>query len=174
MAHSTTYIRLSACNGWCNGAGHRSVSRPLYNGPCSALRASVPCSSSKCSGEGVGIWKGRTVLSSNRDRNREGRKSIERSSFASHWKNWSGRRDLNPRPTAWEAAALPLRYSRSKGNDYRLRVTACQMADKAGQSPKRTIANRFLPTLRRYSCMASEGKVRSPSITFSPLTSTPP
>src|ERR1700686_1342412 len=27
--------------------------------------------------------------------------------------NWSGRRDLNPRPSAWEATALPLSYSRS-------------------------------------------------------------
>ena len=26
--------------------------------------------------------------------------------------NWSGRRDLNPRPTAWEADALPLSYTR--------------------------------------------------------------
>src|ERR1700742_3144957 len=26
--------------------------------------------------------------------------------------DWSGRRDLNPRPTAWEADALPLSYTR--------------------------------------------------------------
>src|SRR6266446_8837123 len=28
---------------------------------------------------------------------------------------WSGRRDLNPRPTAWEADALPLSYTRLSG-----------------------------------------------------------
>ena len=27
--------------------------------------------------------------------------------------DWSGRRDLNPRPTAWEADALPLSYTRA-------------------------------------------------------------
>src|SRR3990172_11061322 len=27
--------------------------------------------------------------------------------------NWSGRWDLNPRPSAWEADALPLSYARS-------------------------------------------------------------
>src|SRR5204863_3324519 len=30
----------------------------------------------------------------------------------SHLDRWSGRRDLNPRPTAWEADALPLSYTR--------------------------------------------------------------
>ena len=29
-------------------------------------------------------------------------------------KLWSGRRGSNPQPTAWEAATLPLSYSRSK------------------------------------------------------------
>lgn len=29
---------------------------------------------------------------------------------------WSGRRELNPRPTAWKAETLPLSYSRSKSN----------------------------------------------------------
>ena len=28
---------------------------------------------------------------------------------------WSGRRDSNPQPSAWEADALPLRHTRSKG-----------------------------------------------------------
>ena len=28
-------------------------------------------------------------------------------------RNWSGRRDSNPQPSAWEADALPLRYTRS-------------------------------------------------------------
>jgi hypothetical protein len=27
---------------------------------------------------------------------------------------WSGRRDLNPRPSAWQADALPLSYSRKE------------------------------------------------------------
>jgi hypothetical protein len=27
--------------------------------------------------------------------------------------NWSGRRDSNPQPSAWEADALPLRHTRS-------------------------------------------------------------
>jgi hypothetical protein len=29
-----------------------------------------------------------------------------------NWKNLSGKRDSNPRPSAWEADALPLSYSR--------------------------------------------------------------
>jgi hypothetical protein len=29
-------------------------------------------------------------------------------------KLWSGRRDSNPRPTAWKAVTLPLSYSRPK------------------------------------------------------------
>lgn len=29
-------------------------------------------------------------------------------------RNWSGRRDSNPRPSAWEADALPLSYARSR------------------------------------------------------------
>jgi hypothetical protein len=29
-----------------------------------------------------------------------------------YWKAVSGRRDSNPRPSAWEADALPLSYSR--------------------------------------------------------------
>ena len=28
---------------------------------------------------------------------------------------WSGKRDLNPQPSAWEADTLPLRYSRKSG-----------------------------------------------------------
>src|SRR5262245_36252068 len=28
--------------------------------------------------------------------------------------SWSGRRDLNPRPSAWEADALPLSYTRAR------------------------------------------------------------
>ena len=28
---------------------------------------------------------------------------------------WSGRRDSNPQPSAWEADALPLRHTRSRG-----------------------------------------------------------
>ena len=35
------------------------------------------------------------------------------------WKNlWSGRRGSNPQPTAWEAATLPLSYSRPLPPDY--------------------------------------------------------
>src|SRR6266853_145010 len=30
--------------------------------------------------------------------------------------NWSGQRDLNPRPSAWEADTLPLSYARSRCN----------------------------------------------------------
>ena len=29
-------------------------------------------------------------------------------------KIWSGRRDSNPQPSAWEADALPLRHTRSR------------------------------------------------------------
>ena len=31
--------------------------------------------------------------------------------------NWSGQRDLNPRPSAWEADTLPLSYARSRNCD---------------------------------------------------------
>jgi hypothetical protein len=30
-------------------------------------------------------------------------------------KNWSGKGDLNPRPSPWQGDALPLSYSRSVG-----------------------------------------------------------
>ena len=30
---------------------------------------------------------------------------------------WSGKRDLNPRPSPWQGDALPLSYSRSKGTE---------------------------------------------------------
>src|SRR3972149_5192720 len=33
--------------------------------------------------------------------------------FADAGAKWSGKRDLNPRPPAWKAGALPLSYSRS-------------------------------------------------------------
>src|SRR5439155_2795478 len=32
--------------------------------------------------------------------------------------SWSGRWELNPRPSAWEADALPLSYARSPDQDY--------------------------------------------------------
>ena len=31
---------------------------------------------------------------------------------------WSGKRDLNPQPSAWEADTLPLSYSRAVGGKY--------------------------------------------------------
>src|SRR5210317_1268440 len=37
---------------------------------------------------------------------------------------WSGKRDLNPRPSAWEADTLPLSYSRKLSDDYRTRKIA--------------------------------------------------
>src|SRR4051812_15950033 len=30
------------------------------------------------------------------------------------WKDWSGRRDSNPRPQPWQGCALPLSYARSE------------------------------------------------------------
>ena len=33
---------------------------------------------------------------------------VTRRFFAMGWRSWSGRRDSNPRPSAWEAGALPL------------------------------------------------------------------
>src|ERR1700724_2603673 len=43
--------------------------------------------------------------------------------------SWSGRRDSNPRPTAWKAVTLPLSYSRSlAGGERRIRTFV-------GQSP---------------------------------------
>ncbi len=35
--------------------------------------------------------------------------------LASRLTQWSGRRDSNPRPTAWKAVTLPLSYSRNSG-----------------------------------------------------------
>jgi hypothetical protein len=34
------------------------------------------------------------------------------------YKSWSGRRGSNPQPTAWEAATLPLSYSRPLPPDH--------------------------------------------------------
>src|SRR6185295_8361406 len=38
--------------------------------------------------------------------------------------NWSGQRDLNPRPSAWEADTLPLSYARSRCNSLYASVVA--------------------------------------------------
>jgi hypothetical protein len=35
---------------------------------------------------------------------------------------WSGRRDSNPQPSAWEADALPLRHTRSMGEKKIIKV----------------------------------------------------
>src|SRR5712691_11915727 len=45
--------------------------------------------------------------------NREGDTARPPDSFS-----WSGRWELNPRPSAWEADALPLSYARSPEQDY--------------------------------------------------------
>jgi hypothetical protein len=37
---------------------------------------------------------------------------------AGHSENWSGRRDLNPRPSRWQRDALPLSYTRVHGPVY--------------------------------------------------------
>src|SRR2546425_1690192 len=42
---------------------------------------------------------------------------------------WSGRRDLNPRPSAWEADALPLSYTRSSFRHY----TTCTRHGRRGR-----------------------------------------
>src|SRR5215468_1757144 len=40
--------------------------------------------------------------------------------------SWSGRRDSNPRPTAWKAVTLPLSYSRLFGGERRIRTSVGQ------------------------------------------------
>src|ERR1043165_6437151 len=40
--------------------------------------------------------------------------------------SWSGRRDSNPRPTAWKAVTLPLSYSRDLGGERRIRTSVGQ------------------------------------------------
>ena len=41
---------------------------------------------------------------------------------------WSGKRDLNPQPSAWEADTLPLSYSRPKGQFFVERETGFEPA----------------------------------------------
>src|SRR5579864_388159 len=43
---------------------------------------------------------------------------------------WSGRRESNPRPTAWKAVTLPLSYSRPRNPAFILQLAA------ASQNPK--------------------------------------
>ena len=38
-------------------------------------------------------------------------------------RKWSGRRDLNPRPSAWQADVLPLNYARTGFQRFRLPKT---------------------------------------------------
>lgn len=71
-----------------------------------------------------GVPKGRAPHRSQEERERAGRRSRNASSSGmakdGKWGNvpanvrdrWSGRWDSNPRPAAWEAATLPLSYSR--------------------------------------------------------------
>ena len=42
-----------------------------------------------------------------------GGRSGDKENSAGSLKKWSGKRDLNPRPPAWEASTLPLSYSRT-------------------------------------------------------------
>ena len=41
---------------------------------------------------------------------------------------WSGKRDLNPQPSAWEADTLPLSYSRPEGQFFMERETGFEPA----------------------------------------------
>ncbi len=47
---------------------------------------------------------------------------------------WSGKRDSNPQPSAWEADALPLRHSRVELSDYSSATTGCQSFCSSGTS----------------------------------------
>ena len=37
-------------------------------------------------------------------------------------KNWSGKRDSNPRPSPWQGDALPLSYSRNNGGEDKIAI----------------------------------------------------
>ena len=45
---------------------------------------------------------------------------------------WSGRRGSNPQPTAWEAATLPLSYSRRSPSVYLTREPSIKGAGRTG------------------------------------------
>jgi len=70
---------------------------------------------------------------------------------------WSGRWDLNPRPSAWEADALPLSYARSSSHDYTTRWLMT-----AGP---RTHCRRGLLGCNRGCCSRSSGTTSSWTIT---------
>jgi hypothetical protein len=66
--------------------------------------------------------------------------------------DWSGRRDLNPRPLPWQGNALPLSYSRSVLNEY------------IGRPPRgqRTGPPRSTKRVCRWSLQRSELRANSP------------
>src|SRR5262249_5132271 len=49
---------------------------------------------------------------------------------------WSGKRDSNPRPSAWKADALPLSYSRPRN-------AAARLVEGEGFEPSKACAGRF-------------------------------
>ena len=75
--------------------------------------------------------------------------------------DWSGRRDLNPRPFAWQANALPLSYSRAPcdtgaGGEIRTLTGLRPPAPKADASavPPRPLGNRVVAVYRAARCLA--------------------
>ena len=66
------------------------------------------------------------------------------------WRSWSGRRDSNPRPSAWEADALPLSYSRLVSysdrelTELRTRGWGCCAMTRRRSQPIEAPADRFV------------------------------
>ena len=63
---------------------------------------------------------------------------------------WSGKRDLNPRPSAWEADTLPLSYSRIFFSYLRRSELVWTVLDKKPCSLSRLLSQAFTFRNRRY------------------------
>ena len=64
--------------------------------------------------------------------------------------SWSGRWELNPRPSAWEADALPLSYARSPDQDY-----------TTPTAPSPTPASRGIRTFSRSGSLVWRGQLHN-------------
>ena len=91
--------------GWERHAAHRA------DDPAPALeaRAAEPPS------EKGGRLAGSAEHADREINQRDSKRSDGKGGGLGRGKTWSGQRDLNPRPSAWEADTLPLSYARSHG-----------------------------------------------------------
>lgn len=109
-AAETGYSPESA--GKIQGAANRTGGMPDCRPPPSGLEG-VPFRLSPCTLSGRSrLFRRRLRSGRNRRMNTRQKKEPAENSAGS-LKKWSGKRDLNPRPPAWEASTLPLSYSRT-------------------------------------------------------------